>query len=141
MISINATLIVQVINFLVLMWILNKILFKPILKVIEERERNIEGVGVEMARLKEDAERKAEELEAQMHEARTSAGQRRDEIRSQASAQANEIIQQAQIKADEHVSTIIQESEKQTAQVRESLLAFKDALAEMITVKVIGRKV
>ena len=38
MININETLIVQLINFLVLLFILNKLLLQPVLKLIGERD-------------------------------------------------------------------------------------------------------
>ncbi|MBW2324509.1 MAG: ATP synthase F0 subunit B [Deltaproteobacteria bacterium] len=56
MISINATLIVQIINFLVLIWILNRILFRPIFKIVEERKSVIQSSRAEIERLKSEAE-------------------------------------------------------------------------------------
>jgi F-type H+-transporting ATPase subunit b len=50
------TLIAQVINFLVLMWLLKRYLYKPILKAIDERENNI------VAQLNEAEAKKAEAL-------------------------------------------------------------------------------
>ncbi|MBI2593944.1 F0F1 ATP synthase subunit B, partial [Candidatus Daviesbacteria bacterium] len=35
-------LLAQIVNFLVLLWILNKLLYKPVLKVLEERKAKIE---------------------------------------------------------------------------------------------------
>ena len=48
------TLIAQVINFLVLMWLLKRYLYKPILKAIDERENKI------VAQLKDADAKKAE---------------------------------------------------------------------------------
>ncbi len=50
------TLIAQAINFLVLMWLLKKYLYKPILKAIDERETKILG------QLKDAESKKAESL-------------------------------------------------------------------------------
>ncbi|MGI6386387.1 MAG: ATP synthase F0 subunit B [Desulfomonilia bacterium] len=49
MIELNWTFFVQIFNFLLLMFILNKILYKPILKVLDEREARIAG-GQEKAK-------------------------------------------------------------------------------------------
>ena len=42
MISINATLLIQIINFLVLLYILNCFLFKPVLENVRKRRESIE---------------------------------------------------------------------------------------------------
>jgi len=55
------TLIAQIINFLVLMWLLKRYLYKPILKAIDERENKI------VAQLK-DAEAKKAEAEKERDE-------------------------------------------------------------------------
>ena len=45
MISINATLIVQVIQFLIFVFILNRLMFRPLLKVIDEHHQGVRGTG------------------------------------------------------------------------------------------------
>ena len=92
MISINATLIVQVVNLLILIWILNKILFKPILRIMEEREQKITESNAEMERLRVDAAEKAQAIEAQMKQARREASAKKDEVCSRASVEAQRII-------------------------------------------------
>lgn len=48
------TVIAQIVNFLILVWLLKRFLYKPVLKAIDERKKKIE------ARLEEAAMRKAE---------------------------------------------------------------------------------
>src|ERR1700712_3358626 len=48
------TVIAQVINFLILVWLLKRFLYKPVLNAIDEREKNI------VARLEEAKAQKAE---------------------------------------------------------------------------------
>ena len=141
MISINATLIVQVINFLILMYILDRILFKPILRIVEEREKTVRDSKMEMSRLKIEAEKKAEQIEAQLKDARRTAFEHRQEVVTQANKQADEIIGQALNKAHDHLTSVKDESAKQAAQVRESLSAYTGAIVEMVFAKVMGRKV
>jgi F-type H+-transporting ATPase subunit b len=141
MISINATLVVQIINFLVLIWILNRILFKPILRIIEERETVLEDSRTEMKRLKVEAEEKAHSLDVQMRQARKEAAARRDDARDQANSQALEIMNQAQDEAKEHMEAVRVEAETEAAKAKENLVNFKDAVIEMLFLKVMGRKV
>lgn len=141
MISINATLVVQIVNFLVLIWILNNLLFKPIFKIIEEREQSVEESKSEIKRLRTQAEHKTRTIEAEMSRARKVAAKRKEEVRGQAAAQAEDIMGRARAKAQEHISAIETEAENQANVVRQSLDEYKDAIVEMVLLKVMGRKV
>ena len=59
MININYTLLIQLANFLILMVILNFLLFRPILRVLDERERLVKESTEIKERLKELLPRKA----------------------------------------------------------------------------------
>ncbi len=140
MISINATLVVQLLNFLVLVWILNQILFKPTFKVLAEREKVVEQAKNESLRLKTEAQEKAVAVESKLDIARKEAAANRDEIRIQASAQALEITNQAQAQAQEHIQAVRTETSGEVRKARESLEQFKEAIVEMVHMKVLGRK-
>ena len=141
MISINATLVVQLINFLVLIWILNKILFRPILKIMTEREKSIQDAKKNMENLRVEADEKARIIEERLHKARKAASVTADEVRKEASAQAKDIIGRAQAQAQTYVADVQAEAEKQADQVRQSMSEYKDAIVEMIFLKVMGRNV
>ena len=51
MISVNATLIIQIIHFLLLVFILNRIMFRPIMRLIDERGKHIEDTKKQMANI------------------------------------------------------------------------------------------
>jgi len=56
------TTIAQVINFLVLVWLLKRFLYKPILRAIDEREKLIAAKLSNAAKIKLDAKRESEEF-------------------------------------------------------------------------------
>lgn len=141
MISINATLVVQVINFLILIFILNKILFGPILKTLEEREQSIADTQAEMKRLQVEAHEKAELLESQLSQARRESSARKAEAQAEASSQAEAILDKAQAEATDHFRDAQNRTEAQVEQARSSLSEFKDAIVEMVLLKVMGRKI
>jgi len=141
MISINATLVLQVINFLVLIWILNRILFKPILKIMEEREKHIASIQTQMNRLRTESEEKAAEIEHQMRQARKKAAAHRDELRDQAAAQAHDLIQRAGAEARDHIHQVQTEMNNQMAEARKSLAEFNESIIEMLFNKIMGRKI
>ena len=77
MISLNATLFIQVVNLLLLMWILNRLLFGPIVRAIEEREekirrllKNTEEISSQAQGVKEDYEKKMKQAHVKAFEAK-----------------------------------------------------------------------
>lgn len=56
------TVVAQVINFLLLVWLLKKFLYKPILKAVDERERKITGQLKDAADKKAIAEKEQEDF-------------------------------------------------------------------------------
>lgn len=140
MISINATLVVQIINFLILIWILNRILFRPIFRIIEEREKSVENSRAEMGRLKTSSEEKIKACEAQIIEARSAATVHKEEIRGQAAVQARQIMEQARTQAQEHISAIQTEVAIEAEQAKADLADFKESIVRLVFAKVMGRE-
>ena len=56
MLQLNSTLFLQIINFLLLMWILNRLIFRPFLKMVEEREAKTLGARTQAGDLTVEAE-------------------------------------------------------------------------------------
>ena len=57
------TVAAQIVNFLILLYLLKRFLYKPILRAMEERERRIASAMEETKKAEEAAQRKARELE------------------------------------------------------------------------------
>lgn len=57
------TVAAQIVNFLILLYLLKRFLYKPILKAMEERERRIASAMEETKKAEEAAQQKARELE------------------------------------------------------------------------------
>lgn len=63
MIALDYTVIVQIVSFLFFWFLLTKLLFRPFLGLLEERERRTEGVRAETASLVNEGERLRAEYE------------------------------------------------------------------------------
>ncbi len=73
MINLNATLLIQLLNFLLLMFLLNRILFRPMLKVLEERRARTEGRRKQAAQLDVDAQAIWDDYQKRVHAAKAEA--------------------------------------------------------------------
>jgi len=71
--NINHTLFIQMANFLILLFILNLILYRPLFKKIRERLQTIEDMRKRADQLKSEAEKNLKEYSSKIKEAENSA--------------------------------------------------------------------
>ena len=111
----------QVINFLILLYLLNRFLFKPVLARLDERSAKI-GKGLEDAEAAaRDRELARAEREAAVSEARKEAAEMLASANKIATDTRNEILAEART-----------EAEKVTARARDEITAEKEkAMAEL----------
>ena len=130
-------LLVQALNFGLLLAILTYFLYKPVLKIIDERREKVaEGVrkAEAAARRLEEAKREGEgmvgeaarQAEGLVAEARARAGERADEIVKSAEAQAASALKDAAARAEEARRQALKESEREIA--RAAMLAAEKIL-------------
>jgi F-type H+-transporting ATPase subunit b len=114
-------LIFQVINFLLLLYLANRFLFKPVLKLLDERQARI-SKGLE------DAESAARDREL----ARAEREAALDEARKESQAMIARATKIAEDSRAEMVAEARAEAEKVTARARDEINAEKDrAMAEL----------
>ena len=132
-------LLVQAINFGLLLFVLTYFLYKPVMKMIDERQKKIaEGVRTaeEAARRLADAKQEgdqitgeaAREAEGIVASARTRADERGSEIVKAAQVQADAVLKDAAARAEEAKRQALQESQREIA--RAAMLAAEKILRE-----------
>jgi F-type H+-transporting ATPase subunit b len=111
----------QIVNFLLILWLLNKFAFRRVLGMLEERQTKI-------AKGLEDAEAAARDRELAQAEREAALAEARKEAQSLI-ARANKIAEDSR---NEIVAAARTEAEKVTARAREEIVAEKDrAVAEL----------
>ena len=80
MVSLDYTILIQMANFVLLIFILRKLLYVPILGVMDERKDRMEAADGEVKRLKQDVEQKFAEYEEKVQQAKLSAMEQRNSI-------------------------------------------------------------
>ena len=102
MVELNGTLIAQIVNFLILVGILTKFAYKPLMQALEERQNKI-AANIDSA---EKARQEAEELKIGYQEQL-----------SQARHQAQAIVEKAEKLAEEAKEAIMQEARVESARI------------------------
>lgn len=140
MINVNATLVVQIINFLILIFIINRILFRPIMDIVEKRSAKIKNEEERLNNLEEETRALIEKCSSIEKETRKKAMEQSALLRKEASDQSEEIYN----KVKDEISGIREEADKEIqSKIEEaslSLQKFASDIAEELTEKVIGRR-
>jgi len=139
--SLNWTLIFNAVSFLLLVWLLRRMLFRPALRWLEAR-RAAEEARLEKARaLETQAQELRQRAEAELAEANRLAR----EILARAEAEAREILKKAREEAREEARRILQDAEKAAARAKEEALReLRQTYAELVVLaaaQVLGREV
>jgi F-type H+-transporting ATPase subunit b len=83
----NFTVIAQLINFLILVWLLKRFLYQPVLRAIDARERRLQ----EQQRQAQDEQAQAQELKQKLEDEQRKLQQQRDSLLEQARTEAREL--------------------------------------------------
>ncbi len=110
-------LIAQLVNFSIILFVLSKLLYKPIMAMLEKRKKTIaEGVALTES-LKAEEEKLAQKREKVLAEARSDAREMIEEAKKQAKEEGYGIIEHARSEADD----IIEKGKREVAFEREAM--------------------
>ncbi len=141
MISINATLLVQIINLLVLIFILNKLMYKPISKMLAERTATLKGGLAEAASLREKADGTDADYRQQLRQGRLQVRERLDEAHRKVEGEALQVIAEAQTKAKAQADQMVASIQGEMAQARGEIRAQAERVAKDMASRILGREV
>lgn len=139
MISIDLSFVVQVINFLLLLLILNVFLFKPIRKVLADREAELTGAREKAAAVDRDVAEKMAQYEARLREMKGKGFEEREALKKEAQAEESRLLDAARTEASGTLSAIKQKVATEAADARKALQEQARSLSQEICEKVLGR--
>lgn len=140
LISINETLIVQVIGFLIFLFVINRIMFRPLQNVISDRDIHIEGIRRDIVQAQNEVESFASQIEEQDSAARAEAFGIKDQIEAAGSQQAKEIYASVKDEIAASSKKIQQEIAHRLAEERQNLEKESQELALSIIEKILDRR-
>ncbi|OPL15948.1 MAG: hypothetical protein AVO39_06705 [delta proteobacterium MLS_D] len=141
MIEVDKTLLIQVVNFLVLMFVLNIILYKPIMKIMDSRQKRIDDANEEVRELDETVQGKVADYEEHLRRARAEAMEQREAIKNEGTEKATEIIGQARAEVGEMIQGFKTKVAAEKEEARQVLHRQTRHIALEISEKVLGRSV
>mgnify|MGYP000924445547 FL=1 len=140
-IGLDYTFWIQMINFLALIFILNLLLYKPILGIIERRNKQLEASEAEVGRLNETVEQKMAAYEEKLRQAKAGALLKKQEIAKEGADQAKSIIDAVRGEIPALVEKFQNKMNLEVSQARQILSDQSRRISVEIAEKVLGRSV
>jgi len=138
-VDINLTLFIQMANFLVLIVILNYLLYKPILSILDKRKQRLDESDDEIKRLNLTVEQKAAEYEEKLRQAKQGALDKKGEILKEAADSAKAIIDEKRSKIPAMLAEFQTRVSQEVEGARQVLKGQSRKISAEIAEKVLGR--
>lgn len=131
----------QIANFLVLLFLLKKFAYKPVLAMLDERKKSIEDAISNAESAKTDAEKMRKEYEARLAEAKQEAQDIIAKATKLGEDMKNEIVANAQSEATKAIQRAQDEISREKDQAIAALRDEVAVLAVMAAGKVLGKAI
>jgi F-type H+-transporting ATPase subunit b len=135
------TLFVQIANFLLIVWVLNIVLFKPIRNILIQRKEKVTSLEQNIETSDKEAKGKNEAFDSGVRDARAEGLSEKNALLNEAADEEREIVDKINQKAQADLAEVREKIAKDVEVVRASLQKEIDTFANAIGEKILGRAV
>ena len=139
MINIDLAFVIQLVNFIILIFVLNLLLYKPIRKVLAERQGRIAEAKGRSESVEADLQEKMADYEARLKSMKSGATEERSLLVKEAQAEEATILEAARKEAAASLASIKARVAQESAAARTILQEQAKVLSVDICEKVLGR--
>jgi len=139
MLDIDASVIVTFVLVWVLVWVLTRVFFKPLRKVMDEREQKLQGDLRRAQSALDESARRLHEVETGLRAARQEAEDIRARIELEALKEKSKLVAEAGAAAKAEIDNARAAFEAEVARLKEELRAEAGPLASKIEEKLLSR--
>ncbi len=140
LITINETLFFQLISFLIFLFIINRIMFRPLQSVMDNRKNHMDKIQTDTVDAIKELERLTQKLTAQESKVRTEALELKREVEESGSRQAAEIFDASKKEIETLKETAEMEVKARITEARKHLQKESQALAVTVMEKLLDRR-
>lgn len=138
-INLNVTLLIQVVNFLILIALLSKFLFKPLVRFLAERAEGIEKALMEARLAREAAAKAQDEYRTQILATQREAALLREQAQREVEAERRRLLTESREEAQRLVADARAQIEAETRRARATLREEVVGLSLAVAERVLGR--
>lgn len=136
----DATLLLHLALILIMVFVLNRTLLKPINQILAEREKQISGRLSEASALKAETEEKLSKYNETLHEARTDGYRLLEKERAEALKQKDEKLRVYRDEMSKNIAQQVEATRKQEEAVRAELETQAASISDLITSRILRRR-
>jgi F-type H+-transporting ATPase subunit b len=140
-VSLDSTILIQMINFLLLIFILNLLIYKPILGIMDRRKKEQQEAGDEISRINQTIEERMAAYEEKVRLAKMDALNSKNDILREGSEQAKSIIDAARGEIPGMMEQFQEKMNKEVADARRILTGQSHKISVDIAEKLLGRSI
>jgi F-type H+-transporting ATPase subunit b len=139
MISIDFTLVLQMINFLIIVFIGKKMMLDPISDTVSNRDRKIKSLVEEAEKLKNEVDKLKLEYENKLQEMKTEVAEHHRSVREEVIKQTSEKIASVKKELDEKIEKARAEIQSDYEKAKHELNSEAQVFADAIVSKIMGK--
>jgi F-type H+-transporting ATPase subunit b len=140
MIDIDWTLGALLINFLVLVFLLNVVLFRPIRKALKDRQARLDAQTADINLMETQGQGLDSEIKDKLAAARREGAGAREALKQEGAAAETSLMEEVKREADLEWSRVEKKIKNDMARARESLKAQAQSFAQLLASKILGRE-
>ncbi len=140
MIEVDYTVVVQIVAFLILWFLLSRLLFSPFLRLLDERERKTEGVKAETSSLLDEGERIRAEYESRIKSAWDEANAAKETIIAEGRQERERLLIHAREESARLIETVRAEILGEMQKGRQVAAREAEVIARQMEEKILERK-
>lgn len=139
MITLDLAFVVQMLNFGILVLVLNIFLYKPIRGILAQRRQEIQSSRERALAVDQQVQDKVSEYETRLRDARAEVGAKRAEYVKDGQAEEAKLMEKARSEASASLASIREKIARESADARVLLQKQAEALSGDICEKILGR--
>jgi F-type H+-transporting ATPase subunit b len=140
MIDIDWTLYAQIINFLLLVFLLNVVLFRPIRKALKDRQARLLAQETEINVLTDKGRSLEDEIREELAAARRDGAGARESLKQEGAQAEATLLEEVKRQAELEWATVEKKIKADMAKARASLQTQAQSFAQLLTTKILGRE-
>ena len=137
----DGSLVIQIVNFIFLIWILNVVLYKPVRKILGQRKEKVSVLEDGIESFNREAKEKGDAFSGGIKEARMKGLKEKEILLNEAADEERNMIEKINKKAQADLSGVRKRVASDVMDVRASLLKEIDEIANLIGQKILGRAI
>ena len=140
MIDIDWTLYAQIINFLLLVFLLNVVLFRPIRKALRDRQAKLLAQETEISVLTDKGRSLEDEIKEELAAARRAGAGARETLKQEGAQAEATLLEEVKRQVELEWATVEKKIKADMAKARKSLQTQTQSFAQLLATKILGRE-